>query len=263
MAARILVLDIETQRAIVEVFDLWAKFIHIDRVRVPARVLCYSAKWIGEDMRFKSAWDEDEYQQVDPDQYERMLRAMWKLLDEADYVITWNGDRFDLQWLEEECGRLGLGKPSSYKSIDLIKVLKRRLKAGLLSMKLDWSARMWLHDQKTPHGATDLWHDIRWGTQREKREACALMREYCEHDTELTERLFERYRPWIRGVNVALFDADAEDLLRCPVCNSNNLKRNGFYPTTAFVYQRYRCKDCGSEARGKRNKRGAMLRPVA
>jgi hypothetical protein len=265
VAARILTFDIETQRAIVETFTLFPKYIHIDRVIKPTRVLCFSARWRGEDKNiFHAAWDDD-----DDDAYEKMLLAIWNLLDRADFVVTWNGDRFDVQWIEEECERLGMGRPTPYKSVDLIKVAKRRFKAGLMSLKLDWSARQWLRDRKVAHGGTDLWHDIRYGTKAEKRDAARIMREYCIHDTELTERLFGRYLPWI-PINLGLFNDEDDGRMHCTKCNGTNLKRDGkkWHSTNAGLYQMWRCKgseqdpDCRATSRGKRMKHSTELRPV-
>jgi len=60
--ARILTFDIETARAIVEVFGLFGNdYIHMDRVKKPSRILCVSARWLGEgeeDGLFFSAWDD-------------------------------------------------------------------------------------------------------------------------------------------------------------------------------------------------------------
>lgn len=259
MAARILVLDIETQRAIVETFSLFRPFIHIDRVLTPTRVLCFAAKWRGDDkVTFKAAWRDN-----DPDAYLRMMRAAWDLLNKADIVVTWNGDRFDVQWFEAEFVRLGLGRPTPYKSVDLIKTVKRWFKGGLMSMKLDWSSRMFLKDRKVPHGATDLWHDIRHGTRAEQRAAEELMEEYNIHDANLTERLFDIHLPYL-SLNLSLYENNEDGLLHCTKCNSTNLKRDGvkYFNTLAFSYQMHRCKDCGSTSRGKRAKRSTELRPV-
>lgn len=259
MSARILVLDIETQRAVVETFSLFRPFIHIDRVIMPTRVLCFAAKWRGDDaVVFKSCWQDN-----DEAAYRRMMQAAWNLLNEADIVVTWNGDRFDVQWFEAEFVRLGLGRPMPYKSVDLIKAVKRWFKGGLMSMKLDWSSRMVLRDRKVPHGGADLWHDIRYGTREEHRAACRLMRDYNEHDVALTERLFEEYLPYL-NVNLALYERNDDEMLHCTKCNSTNLKRDGrsWYATLAGLYQMYRCKDCGATSRGKRLKHTTELRPV-
>ena len=258
-AARILVVDLESQRGIVETFSLRPYAIGIDQVQTPSRILCFAAKWYGEDkIIFKSAWDDD-----DQDAYRRMMQAMWDLLNEAHFVVGWNSDRFDLQWFESEFLRLGMGRPAPYKSIDLIKALKRWFKGGLMSMKLDWSARTVLKDRKTPHGGTDLWWDIRHGTRDEKRAARKIMREYNIHDVELTDRLFEKYRPYL-NINVAIYEEDSGIALRCTKCGSMNLKKDGVkhYNTLNSLYQIHRCKDCGGSSRGAQVQARTPLRPV-
>lgn len=260
MSAKVLVLDIETQRGVVETFSIFRPFIHIDRVLVAPRVLCFAAKWRGEDkVIFKSSWvDNDE------DAYRRMMQSAFDLLSEADLVVTWNGDRFDVQWLESEFGRLGMGRPTPYKSVDLIKTNKKWFKGGQVSMKLDWSARQWLRDTKLPHGGTDLWRDIRHGTRAEQRAAQKTMKEYNIKDTLLTERMFDAYLPWL-NVNLALYEHNDDGLLHCTKCNSTDLKRDGvkFHATTASLYQMHRCKKCGSTSKGRRVKETTELRPVA
>jgi len=270
MPAKVLCLDIETQRAITETFTLYKPFIHIDRVIVPTRVLCFAAKWRDEDkVIFKSCWDDPvTVGGTNPEAeaaYLKMMQAAYDLCDEADIVVTYNGDRFDLDWFNWECGRLKLGRPGPYKSIDLIKTNKTWFKGAQLSLKLDWSCRQWLKDRKVPHGGTDLWHDIRWGTRDEKRAACKLMRQYNEYDTVLTGRLFEDYLPWLT-VNLALYDtvAGEDDLLHCTKCNSTNVHRRGskYFVTLAGTYNLWRCADCNCTSKGSRRRTTTELRPV-
>lgn len=256
--SRILVVDVETQRAVVETFSIFRPFIHIDRILVPTRLLCFAAKWIDDDdVIFKSAWvDNDE------DAYLRMLKSLYDLFNEADYIVSWNGDRFDMQWVESELGRLSLGRPSPYKSIDLIKTNKKWFKGGQMSMKLDWSCRQWLKDEKVHHAGTDLWHDIRHGTREEQRAARRLMKEYNIKDTLLTERMYHRYLPWL-PINLAL-DCEDDGIMRCTKCKSQNLKKDGvkYYRTNASLFQIWRCKDCGSSSKGHRRSSTTELRPV-
>lgn len=245
---KILTVDIETQRAIVETFSLWSTFTHIDRVIKPSRILCFAAQWRGDDrVLFHMAWDDD-----DDDAYDRMINAAWKLLNEADIVVTYNGDRFDLQWFNAEFERLRLGPPSPYKSLDLVKVTKKQFKQGLLSMKLDWSARIFLGDRKTPHGGTDLWHDIRYGVRAERRAAQKVMREYCEHDTVLTGRLLERWLPW-SNINMGIYHDDG--FPHCSKCGGTDMHRDGFHYTGAGKFQQYQCNDKSCRGWSKGSKR--------
>lgn len=258
MTARILTLDIETTRAVVESFNLWPNYINIDRVRMPSRVLCFAASWRDESSPiFKAAWKDG-----DDEAYADMMEEAYNLLNEADFIVTWNGDRFDLQWLEAEFGRLGLGRPAPYRSIDLFKVAKKNFGKGLMSLKLDWSARQWLGDRKLPHGGTDLWDDIRYGNREERRAAQKVMKTYNIKDTKLTAELFERFLPWI-GENFALYDSDADDgVLRCIKCSSEDVHRRGYFPTKTCMYPRWRCNDCGSWSKGRRMSYTNDLRPV-
>jgi DNA polymerase elongation subunit (family B)/DNA-directed RNA polymerase subunit RPC12/RpoP len=261
--ARILTFDIETSRAIVEVFGLFKNdYISIDRVKMPSRILCYSARWLGdgeEDGLFGSSWEDG-----DEDAYKEMVTSIWELLDSADMVVTWNGDRFDNQWIEAEANRLGLSRPAPYKSVDLMKIQKRHFKAGIMSQKLQWSARHWLRDSKTPHGGRDLWDDIRYGSDAEKATAQAVMKEYCEHDTKLTQDMLFHYLPYIK-VNTALYRHDPDDeVMRCTKCGKSgemHIHDKPYY-TGAFAYNQYRCGNCGSLSRGKRNITGTELRSV-
>ena len=255
--ARVLTLDIETQRAVVETFDLWPKYIGIDRIQVPTRMLCFASKFRDEDeVGFFSAWEDG-----DTKAYYDMIEAGWQLLDEAEVVVTWNGDKFDLQWFQGEFLRLKMGPPSPYRSLDLFKVARSKFGRSLMSLKLDWSARQILGDKKVEHGGSDLWHDIRYGTPGEKLEAQNLMMEYNIHDVVLTENLLEEYLPWT-GVNFSLYDEDNADRTVCPFCESPKIQKRGLFPTRTYQYQRYYCTACKGWSRGRRMYYTTELRPV-
>lgn len=247
-------LDLESQRAVVETFSLFSNFTHIDRVLTPSRLLCFAAQWYGDEkLFFHAAWDDD-----DEYSYDLMLRAAWNLVNEADFVVGWNNTRFDDQWLQAEFGRLGLGRPSPFKSLDLMKVAKKNFGAGLMSRKLDWSARQWLGDRKSSHAGLDLWYEIRYGDVKSKRKAQKVMRAYNEQDVLLTSRLLDRFWPWT-GINVALYEDNPEG---CSKCSSTDLVKDGLYRTSTQVYQQYRCKACGGWSRGPRSLGSSQLRPI-
>lgn len=261
MPAKVLIIDLETQRAIVETFSIWRPFIGIDRIIHPTRLLSYAAKWRGEDeVIFNAAWTDPWKNKAADKAYTNFIGELYQLLSDADYVVTWNGDRFDVQWIESECGRLGFGRPAPYKSIDLIKINKKWFRGGQMSMKLDWSSRQWLGDSKVKHGGTDLWHDIRYGTPEERDAAQSLMEEYNIHDTVLTEQLLELYLPWT-SINLALFEAD-DGVAKCSKCASTNLVKQGTRPTLAGRFQQFKCKDCSGWSQSKRAISTTELRPV-
>lgn len=250
-----LVIDVESQRAVVESFNLFPKYITIDRVIRPTRLLCFAAKFVDEDrVRFFPAWDDD-----DLPAYERMVHAAWALLDEADIVVGWNNTRYDDKYFNAAFGKLGLGPVSPYKSLDLMQVAKKNFAAGELSLKLDWFSRMWLGDAKTNHGGTDLWHDIRYGTRAERRAAQKIMRTYNIHDVELTAELYHKFLPW-SNINMGIYHDDG--VPHCSKCGGTDLRRSGFHYTSAGKFQEYRCrdKDCRGWSRGSKRLATTELR---
>jgi DNA polymerase elongation subunit (family B) len=259
--AKILTLDIETQRGVWESFQPKTEFLPAARCLVPPRILCAAGKWVGEDKtHFVHAWRDD-----DAEAMTKMLTTIHKWMNDADVIITYNGDRFDLTWCEQACSTVGLARIRPYKSIDLIKLARRKFGQGLTYKSLDWSARMYLRESKLAHGGRDLWHDIRHGTKTQQKDAQRTMREYNIRDVELTERLWlEVYLPY-SPVNLGLFQAHADDdeLLVCTTCGTTGkLVRDGITYTGVAGYQLYRCASCGGVSRGKRAKITTELRSV-
>jgi len=259
--AKILTLDIETQRGVWESFAPKVDFLPAARCLVPPRILCAAGKWVGDDsVLFTRAWRDD-----DDDAMTKMLTTIHKWLNDADIIITYNGDRFDLTWCEQACSAIGLPRIRPYKSIDLIKLARRKFGQGLTYKSLDWSSRIYLRESKLAHGGRDLWHDIRHGTREQQREAQKTMKAYNIRDVELTERLWlEVYLPY-SPINLGLYQAHADDdeLLACTTCGTaGKLIRDGLTYTGAFGYQLYRCESCGGISRGKRAKVGTELRSV-
>lgn len=255
LKARVLVLDIETQRAIVECWGLFKQYISIDQVIEPSRILCVAAKWRGADkVLFASCWRDG-----DEDAYRAMMAKVAGWLDAADVCVTYNGTSFDIPWIMAEIERMEVDRPSPFRQIDLYRLNKKHFGAGQMSKKMEWSARRFLKDSKTPHG--DLWSKIRYGTNAERQAAQKVMRQYNEHDVEITEALLERWLPFT-NLNLAVYGRTDDELLRCTRCASTNVSPDGEWATNSHTYAMYKCGDCGSHSRGKRGKQRTELRPV-
>jgi DNA polymerase elongation subunit (family B) len=231
---KILTLDIETMPAIAEVFSLWDSHIPIQRVREPGYVFGFGWKWHGEK---PVHWFNQE-----PDS--RVLAARARdLLDRADIVVTYNGDKFDLPALNTAILAARMHPPSPYKSVDLYKTVKRRLK--LESNKLDYAARILGLGAKvqTDYG---LWQGCMAGDPK----AVAKMARYCKHDVRLTEKLHDLILPWITNYpNVNLWLPD-DGRPTCRVCGSDRMQKRGHQRVIAQTYQRFQCQACGAWSRG-------------
>lgn len=174
-----------------------------------------------------------------------MIRSIHKLLDEADAVAHFNGAKFDIPVLNKEFLIHGLDPPAPFKQIDLYQTCKRRFKFA--SNKLDFVSKVLGIGAKVEHKGMELWAGCMNGDAASWR----TMEAYNKQDVRLTERLYERLKPWIQGhPNVAQYEETGE--LSCPKCGSENLQSRGVFRAATVTYPRYKCKDCNSWSRGRR-----------
>jgi uncharacterized protein YprB with RNaseH-like and TPR domain/DNA-directed RNA polymerase subunit RPC12/RpoP len=193
-------------------------------------MLCWSAKWLGEDkVHFASKQEHSTAQ---------MLTPLWELLNEADAVIHYNGKKFDVPHINREFLLLGINPPSPYRQIDLLETVKRQFKFP--SNKLDYVAQQLGVGKKTEHSGFKLWV----GCIEKDPESWAKMQEYNIQDVLLLEKVYYKLRAWVKGhINYSL---EAVNELVCPHCGSPNAVKRGFTQTLASTFQRYRCSDCGT-----------------
>lgn len=238
---RTLLLDIETAPNLVWAWGLYDQNINVNQIVEPARMLCFSAKWLGEPkVFFYSEWNTH-----------KMVERAHALLDEADVVIHYNGKRFDIPHLNREFVLLGLNPPSPYQQIDLYQTVKSRFRFA--SGKLDHVASELGVGQKVRHEGVDLWLKTMDGDPAARNR----MRKYNIQDTKLLEGLYHKLQPWIVGhPNARLIDGGA-----CPVCSAGVgfLQKRGFAHTRTGTYQQYQCQACGSWSRASRRSDGTTV----
>lgn len=232
MTLKTLVLDIETSPTLATVWGLWGQNIPISSIIGNSEVLTWAASWVGE--------EEVIYSSLGFATKKAMLKELYDLLEEADAVVTYNGDRFDLPIVNQEFLLQGWGPPAPYKSVDIIKTMKKRFRGT--SNKLDyWLKRLGL-GQKVEHRGHQLWLDCMNGDKKAFEE----MSEYNVGDVIKTEQLFHRIKPWI--INLPSMSVFTNSFV-CPSCGSAHLQKRGTYQSKSATYQRYRCNGCGDWSR--------------
>lgn len=234
---KILVVDIETQPALAEIWGMWNENIPLARLRRPTSMLCFAAKWHDADeSMFFSDWQHG---------HRRMVKNIHRLLDEADVVVHYNGQRFDVPHINREIAKHGLRPPSPFKQIDLYRVVKSTFK--LDSNKLDHAASYFGLGNKVDTGGYDLWR----GVMDKDPVARSQMEVYNRADVLLTERLYLFLRPWIYSHPSAALLRDST-VTHCNKCDSTRLHRRGTSASRSRLYQRYQCQDCGGWMKGTR-----------
>jgi hypothetical protein len=225
---KILLLDIETAPNLAYVWGLWEQNVAINQIQESGYILCWAAKWLGEDEVFFSS-RENVSERV-------MLRKIHKLLNEADAVVHYNGKRFDIPWLNGAFVRNGLTPPAPFKQIDLVETVKSKFRFP--SNKLAYVCQVFGLGEKIK---TDF--DLWLGCMKDDPASWAEMGAYNRNDVVILEQLYHKLLPWIKGhINYSLYSDDA---FVCPNCGSTHLVKRGFHKTLHSIFQRYRCQDCG------------------
>ena len=226
---KILVLDIETRPNMAYVWGLWDQNVGLNQIIETGTVISFAAKWYGK----KKVHFYSDYH----DGHETMVKAAWDMLNEADAVVHFNGKAFDIKHLNREFILAGLTPPSPHKDIDLLSVVKQRFKFA--SNKLQHVSSELGIGSKLQHDGFDLW--LRCMADDDK--AWNTMRRYNKQDVVLTEKVYERLRPWIKThPNVALNTGRPD---ACPTCASEHLQARGTASTNIAIYQRWQCQSCG------------------
>jgi hypothetical protein len=241
---RILLLDIETYPALVWQWSLWDQHTPLQRVEREDGMLSFAAKWYREpETEFHAVWT-----QGGP---EGMAQRAHQLLCEADAVVTYNGGRFDIPWLERVTVENGLGPWSPFAHIDLFRTVRQ---GRWLSKKLDAMCRKLDLGAKVEHEGFPLWTSAMptWLGGKGDPGAQGRMEAYNRGDVSDTlEPLYDEMLPYIKGhPHVGLYAGDGTD--RCQRCGSPDLQLSEQTAKTPLsVYPMYRCGQCRSWSRGK------------
>jgi len=250
-APKILLFDTENAPNIAGVWNVWNQNIAPVQIFNDWYLLSWAAKWLndskimGDVLTSKEAVKEDD---------KRLVRNLWNLFNEADWLIAHNASAFDIPIANTRFIMNGLTPPSSYQVIDTLKVARKQFnfthnKMSFLADRLD-----------IPHNKLEtefqLWKDCKAG----KRESLKYMLKYNKMDVTVLEELYLKLRPWIKShPNWNLYS----DTGGCAVCGSTKLKRNGTYTTTVSLYNSYQCKQCGSFSRTDKGDNKSSLRSLA
>ncbi len=232
--AKILILDIETRPAIAYIWKVWDENVSPEQLIDRGGLLCFAAKWYGEkDIIFYSEWEHGRTE---------MVKAARDLLNEADAVVTYNGDKFDLPKLQGEFLIEKLTAPAPITSIDVIKQVKKN---GFLMNRLGYVGPLLGLGGKMKNEGFSLWSKVIDGDEKARDK----MQKYNIRDIRLLEKLYDRIKPYIKN-----HPHLGKDRSECGACGSHRTQNRGFRRTKVFKIQRIQCMDCGSWSEGKRTK---------
>jgi RNase_H superfamily len=178
----------------------------------------------------------------------KLLKALWKLLDECDVVLGQNSKSFDVKKINARFIMNGFPPPSSFRHIDTFLIAKKHF--GFTSHKLEYMTnKLCTKYKKLNHvkfSGYELWRQCIAGNRKAWKE----MEKYNKHDVLATEELYTKIIPWDNSIN---FNTYREELTTVCTCGGEDWLKNGFAYTNAGKFQRYKCADCNSEIRSRIN----------
>lgn len=244
---KVLLFDVETAPILAYVWGIWDQTVGLNQIKSDWHLLSWSAKWLKDkngnvygphnDIMYM---DQRSAANIEDDK--RILKGIWKLLDEADVVITQNGKSFDVKKLNARFVMNGMKPPSSFKHIDTRQIAKKHF--GFTSNKLEYMTdklnKKYKKQKHKRFSGFELWVECIAGNN----EAWEEMKTYNIYDVLSLEELYNTLIPWDNTINFNLYRDSAE--LIC-ICGSTRIVQNGHSYTSVGKFKRYKCGDCGAE----------------
>lgn len=251
---RVLIYDIETAPLLGYCWSLWDNNIGLNQIHSDWHVLSWAAKWMGED----EVCYQDQRNAKNVEDDKELLKGIWKLLDECDFVITQNGKKFDQKKLNARFVIHGMKPPSSYRHIDVLQIAKSQF--GFTSNKLQYMTETLCKKYKKSGHAKfsgfELWSECLKGNI----EAWDEMENYNILDILSLEELFSIISPWDNKLpNFSVYVDE--------VVENEEWVKDGFVYSNLGKYTRYRNTLTGQQRRGSVNllskeKRDSLLRNI-
>lgn len=233
---KLLFLDVECTPNLATVWGLFKQNIGINQLHETSRVMCYTAKWHGKE----SVIFDSEYGKS----HKGMITRLHLLMSEADAIVHYNGNTFDIPVINREFLKYGMEPVKPFKNVDLLQVVKKKFR--FVSNKLDHVSRELDLGKKVETGGHELWLDC----MAKKKKAWDLMEEYNKKDVILLEKLYYKLLPWIDNhPNYALYTESTN--IVCTNCGSHQVIKRGMEHLQTHSYQRYQCKECKTWMRGR------------
>jgi uncharacterized protein YprB with RNaseH-like and TPR domain len=169
------------------------------------------------------------------------------VLEQADAVVTYNGDKFDLAKLNGEFIEAGISPVPPLTSIDLYKFVK---KLGFQSNKLNFVLEHLKIGKKLAHEGFGLWKKIMGDDVTALQQLVAMdkMERYNKEDVRQTAKLYKRLRPYMTS------HPHMHRTGGCPLCGNKKVQSRGERYTRTQIVERLYCPKCPHWYTGRRSK---------
>jgi len=238
---KVLVLDIETSPILAYIWELGEQRVRVDQIHSDWYIMAWSAKWLSEK---QIHYYDTRNQKTD----KQILQPLWQLLDEADIVITQNGQKFDSRKINARFIQHKMSPPKPYRHIDTYRLLKRV--AEFTSHKLSYlTEKLCKIQKKTEHTiypGLKLWIEC----LKNNKQAWNEMKKYNIKDILSTEELYNEVKAWSPESFPKVYDM-TNSAYACTTCGYTGSMIDG-KPRKAqkYWYKQYKCPMCGAWQKG-------------
>lgn len=240
------IIDIETSPLVVLVWELGKQFVSKEQLLSDWHIMMFRAKKLGApagSMIKMEARNGDD---------RPLLKKLWEIFDEAEFIISQNGKKFDEPKIKARMMIKGF-KP--YKPFRHFDTYEQNSDKEFTSHSLDYlTDKFCVKYKKLKHklfAGLSLWKEclgIRV-TLNPNPKAWVEMGKYCDNDVLSDEELYFNTRGWSKNSAPELFMGTDRT---CGNCGKCSLEKHGSYRTKKALYQRYLCKSCGKCKTGEK-----------
>lgn len=234
---KILYYDIETSHAMLLSFGLFPDYISHDNILLDWYLFSAAWQWEGQKTISAVALTDDpkRFAKDKHDDY-HVVKTLHAVLEQADFVVAHNGDKFDLKKFNTRVIKHGLKPLPPFKQIDTLKIAKRNF--CFTSNRLDYLGTF-LGVGKKIHTEPGLWVRAWLGEKKAIKE----MKTYNKGDIVLLRDVYKKLEPYDKHsqMNLGLFTGESG----CPQCGSQKAQARGYSVTRVSRYKRFQCQDCG------------------
>lgn len=236
-----LVLDIETSPLLAYIWELGEQRVSLEQIHTEWFIMAWSAKWLNDPIS-KIIYRDTRKQKLGNDK--SILKPLWELLNEADIVITQNGEKFDSRKINARFMLHGMTPPKPYLHLDTYKLVKKV--AAFTSNKLAYLTNKFCKKhKKLPHGkfpGLTLWRECLKGNIKAWEE----MKYYNIKDTLSTEELYNTIKAWAPESMPKMYPM-TKDPDKCSTCGYfGKMKEGRDRIRKSGVYKQNSCPKCGS-----------------
>ncbi len=260
---KVLLFDIETSRVKIEM-DTWQMGFHKPKKISHGSIvqdwymISWAGSWLFSGEAFGAVVTPSEAKNRDD---KRISKALHKVIQSADVVITHNGNKFDIKNINWRFLIHGLEPARRYKSIDTL--AKSKEVFGVTSLAMDFLCRQLGYEQKH-HTDYGLWESCEAGD----KSALTRMYEYNKNDVFMLEDLYLRTRGWYAthpsfSYLLDMYQPLQPDEHRCPRCSQvvHDSKFTKKWTTPAgYVYKTANCPECGAMLRRTQREPNQIVR---